>query len=151
MADPSRAANRLRRAIAAGGGIATQAELARHWGVNRARARQLAGEPGFPAPVATIGGSDVWAVGEVDAWRAERFGPGRPPVRAAVNRAYLPGELVPVTGQWTRYDVASGTSTGRSFALERGEHFPPAGEGQGYSLAPVGGTPAVRAPTPRRR
>lgn len=74
----ARAAASARRAIAAAGGIANQAELARHWDVNAARARQLVTTPGFPAPVATIGTSDIWAIDEVDEWRASRPGPGRP-------------------------------------------------------------------------
>lgn len=80
--DAQRAAAKARRAIAAAGGLANQAELARHWGVTRGRVRELAELDDFPEPVDTIGESDVWAIGELDEWRANRPGPGRPPKHA---------------------------------------------------------------------
>lgn len=78
MTAAERTAAAARRAIAAAGGIANQAELARHWGVNAARARQLVTTPGFPEPVAAIGTMPVWAIAEADEWRTNRPPAGRP-------------------------------------------------------------------------
>lgn len=62
----------LRRAIDAAGGLVAQAGIARRWGITRSTANQLCASDDFPAPVATIGRSAVYAAGEVDAWRARR-------------------------------------------------------------------------------
>jgi predicted DNA-binding transcriptional regulator AlpA len=50
-------------------GMASQADLARHWGLTRSRAWQIVREPGFPEPVACVNGCDVWFVAEVEHWR----------------------------------------------------------------------------------
>lgn len=62
----------LRRAIDQAGGLASQADLARLWGITRSTANQLCGLPDFPEPVATIGRSPVYAVDEAKAWRDRR-------------------------------------------------------------------------------
>jgi predicted DNA-binding transcriptional regulator AlpA len=62
----------LRAAIEASGGLVAQADIARRWGIGRARANELCSLPDFPEPVAVIGRSAVYAGHEVDAWRIRR-------------------------------------------------------------------------------
>jgi len=47
------------------------AELATMFSVSKTRARQVAGYPNFPAPVARLAGTPVWDVGEVRRYAAE--------------------------------------------------------------------------------
>lgn len=53
-------------------GIASQADLARRWGVTRQRVWQHSREPGFPRPVAVVNGKPVFVIAEADAWRRDR-------------------------------------------------------------------------------
>lgn len=58
-------ADDIRRA----GGLANAADLARAWGLSRARVSALIRRDGFPAPVGTVGGNPVWALSECQQWR----------------------------------------------------------------------------------
>lgn len=69
----------LRRAIEEAGGLHTVADIARRWGVSKARVNELAQRPDFPAPLFRMGRSAVYVGNEVDAWRAIERRPGRPP------------------------------------------------------------------------
>src|SRR4051794_20277117 len=51
-----------RDALHAAQGIASQADLARRWGLTRSRAWQLVRDPGFPDPAAQVNGCDLWLV-----------------------------------------------------------------------------------------
>lgn len=62
----------LRVAIEKAGGLASQADLARIWGITRSTANQLCTLDDFPEPVAIIGRSPVYAVDEAVAWRERR-------------------------------------------------------------------------------
>lgn len=62
----------IRDRIAAAGGVVNAADLARAWGVSRERVRQLAQEPGFPAPLEPVGERPVWLRAVCDAWREAR-------------------------------------------------------------------------------
>ena len=62
--------------LAAAGGLASQADLARRWGIRRQRVNELVWESGFPAPVGQVNGHPVWLMREAsDAW----WNIGRPP------------------------------------------------------------------------
>src|SRR4051812_47959414 len=45
-----------------------QVDLARRWGVRPAAREPARTEPGFPAPVAVVGGRSVWPASECDRW-----------------------------------------------------------------------------------
>lgn len=50
-------------------GVASQADLARIWGISRQRAHVLSRTaPGFPVPVAHVNGAPVWIVAEAKEW-----------------------------------------------------------------------------------
>jgi hypothetical protein len=59
----------LRRAIREAGGLVTLADIARVWAVSTQRAHQIAAEPGFPEPIAEIGGRKIWATAQLDGLR----------------------------------------------------------------------------------
>lgn len=63
------------------GGLSATGDLADRWGLHERRARTLVRSDGFPAPVARLGGRDLWLTIAADAWRAAQPGPGksRPP------------------------------------------------------------------------
>ena len=56
--------NELRALIAAEGGLATQSDLARLWGVSEARVRHMRASAGFPEHVTTVtdGRSLLWTI-----------------------------------------------------------------------------------------
>src|SRR5262245_57322054 len=58
----------VREALQRVGALASQADLARRWGISRQRVHQLTREVDVPKPAATIGGQGAWIVEEVDAW-----------------------------------------------------------------------------------
>jgi hypothetical protein len=53
-------------------GLASQADLARRWGITRQRVNQLTREPGFPAPGGEVNGQPVWFGAAADQWRDYR-------------------------------------------------------------------------------
>jgi predicted DNA-binding transcriptional regulator AlpA len=53
-------------------GVASQADLARRWGLSRQRVHQLVREPAFPAPAGRVSGQPVWFAAEADEWREYR-------------------------------------------------------------------------------
>jgi hypothetical protein len=61
----------LRAAIAAEGGLATQSDLARLWGISEARVRHMRIAGGFPEPVTSVtdGRSPLWTVSSALAYR----------------------------------------------------------------------------------
>jgi hypothetical protein len=69
---PSAIVEQARELLAASGGLATSAELARRWGLCRQRVSQLAAEPSFPEPVVTVGRHSLWLVTEADTWQHDR-------------------------------------------------------------------------------
>jgi hypothetical protein len=57
--------DQLRRA----GGLASQADLARRWGVRRQRVNEFVHSQSFPSPVGEVNGQPVWLMREAsDAW-----------------------------------------------------------------------------------
>ena len=68
----------IEKAIAAGDGLHTVADIARRWGISKARADELAKRPDFPTPLFRMGRSAVYVGSEVDEWRAQERRPGRP-------------------------------------------------------------------------
>lgn len=68
----------LRAAIAAAGGLLNQTDIAKRYGVSKARAGEIVTSEGYPAPLARIGRSLVWIGNEVDAWRQATRAVGRP-------------------------------------------------------------------------
>jgi hypothetical protein len=54
------------------GGLASQADLARRWGISRQRVHQLTRETGFPSPAGEVNGQPVWFVAAADQWRKYR-------------------------------------------------------------------------------
>jgi len=79
------AVQNLHRAIEAVGGLHSLSDLARRWGVSPARARELSLLPGFPAPVMTVGKSELFTGVEADAFRAAPRRPGPRPERATTT------------------------------------------------------------------
>jgi hypothetical protein len=67
-------------------GIASQADLAKRWGVSPQRVHQLVQEAGFPPSAGRVNGERVWFAAEADEWRARRPSlvrrPGRRPNRS---------------------------------------------------------------------
>jgi hypothetical protein len=61
-----------RATLSALGGIASQADLAKRWGVSPQRVHQLVHEAGFPRTAGRVNGERVWFAAEADGWRAER-------------------------------------------------------------------------------
>jgi hypothetical protein len=62
-------ADRLRNEVAAAGGLASQADLARRWGVARQRVHEMVRDGLLPTPIARVGGRPVWLMREAsDAW-----------------------------------------------------------------------------------
>lgn len=59
-------------AISAAGGLASQADLARRWGMSRQRVHQLIPEPYFRAPAGLINRQPVWLPDEADHWYRSR-------------------------------------------------------------------------------
>jgi predicted DNA-binding transcriptional regulator AlpA len=57
-----------RQALSEIGELASQADLARRWGLTRQRVHQLVREPAFPSPVARVSGQSVWLAHEADYW-----------------------------------------------------------------------------------
>lgn len=57
-----------RRTVARMGGLASQADLARRWGLTRQRVHQMIREPGFPAPGGQVNGQPVWFAAVADQW-----------------------------------------------------------------------------------
>jgi len=55
-----------RDAIDQAGGLHTIADLADRWGISTVWARQLVRRDGFPAPVLTAGGRELWLGDEAD-------------------------------------------------------------------------------------
>lgn len=54
-------------------GVASQADLARRWGISRQRVHVLSRTaPGFPEPVAVVNGAPVWVIAECDEWWPRR-------------------------------------------------------------------------------
>ena len=72
--------------LAAMQGLASQADLAKRWGVTPQRVHQLVQEPGFPPTAGRVNGERVWFAGEADESRAER----RTRVRRPGTRPELP-------------------------------------------------------------
>ncbi len=65
----------LKEAIKKSGGLASQADLARMFGVGSPRVRQMRLEyADFPKPVGSVNGQPVWARDEARAWRKARHG-----------------------------------------------------------------------------
>jgi len=56
-----------RKGIEQAGGLATVAELAKRWGITTQWAWELSRRDGFPAPITTLGGRDLFFVSETDA------------------------------------------------------------------------------------
>lgn len=56
----------VRDALAAAGGLASQADLARRWSVSRQWVHHLTREAGFPEPAAVVSGRPVWCAVEAD-------------------------------------------------------------------------------------
>jgi len=54
------------------GGLASQADMARRWGISRQRVHQLVGGLRFPAVVGYVNGQAVWFAGAADQWREYR-------------------------------------------------------------------------------
>jgi prophage regulatory protein len=54
------------------GGLASQADLARRWGVSRQRVHLLTRDPGFPGPAARVSGRSVWIAAGADLWLEHR-------------------------------------------------------------------------------
>ena len=52
--------------------LVSGAEAARRLGLSRERIRQLAGQPGFPAPLGRVGQAIVWRWADVEAWARQR-------------------------------------------------------------------------------
>lgn len=72
----------LRRLIDKAGGLHTEADLARRWGVSRQRIRELTEMDDFPQPVLVIGRSKLYAGYECDTWRELPRKPGpKPPTK----------------------------------------------------------------------
>lgn len=61
-----------RAGIQVSGGLASQADLARRWGMSRQRVGILVRQPGFPEPAATVNGQPVWLADEAAIWRQHR-------------------------------------------------------------------------------
>lgn len=55
--------------------LVTQADLARRWGISRARIAQLASKDGFPKVKQRVGARDqaLYSLSECDAWRDKRM------------------------------------------------------------------------------
>ncbi len=69
----------LRDAIKTAGGLLTLSDIARAWGVSKARAAEAVKAADFPTPLeGRIGRSNVWIGNEVDKWRSTPRRPGRP-------------------------------------------------------------------------
>ncbi len=64
--------DRAREALAATGGLASQADLARRWGMTRQRVFQMTREPAFPPPATQINGHAIWLVDEAEHWKRYR-------------------------------------------------------------------------------
>lgn len=62
----------LRLQIEQAGGLCSASDLGRRWNMSRARAHELVGYDGFPAPVGFVGGNPVWLFDEADEWRERR-------------------------------------------------------------------------------
>jgi hypothetical protein len=58
--------------LAAMQGLASQADLAKRWGVSPQRVHQLVHEAGFPPTAGRVNGERVWFAAEADEWRARR-------------------------------------------------------------------------------
>lgn len=52
--------------------LLTDAQIARRLGVTRDQVRELASEPGFPAPVDHVASAPLWPWTRVQAWTRER-------------------------------------------------------------------------------
>lgn len=84
-AQARRAIDTLRRT----GGIATRADLQRHWGLTASTVRDYTRHPDFPAPInatAIAAGeskSPVWSIAEADLWRHTPRRPGPAPSKNA--------------------------------------------------------------------
>lgn len=61
-----------RAGIQISGGLASQADLARRWGMSRQRVGILVRQPGFPQPAAAVNGQPVWLADEAAIWRQHR-------------------------------------------------------------------------------
>jgi len=61
-----------RACLEACGGLASQADLGRRWGLTRQRVWQFVREPAFPEPVMLVNGQPVWLVDEAEDWRRHR-------------------------------------------------------------------------------
>lgn len=57
-----------RDALASVEGLASQADLARRWGLSRQRVHELVREPQFPVPAAIVSGQPAWIAAEADEW-----------------------------------------------------------------------------------
>jgi hypothetical protein len=75
---PEIALRRLLSAIDAVSGLHTVADLARRWGISKARADELAQHGDFPDPVIRVGKSDIYTGIQADEFRATTRKPGRP-------------------------------------------------------------------------
>lgn len=62
----------IRDRIAAAGGLVNAADLARVWGVSRARVTELVAMPDFPEPIDHVGERAVWLLAQCDQWREAR-------------------------------------------------------------------------------
>jgi predicted DNA-binding transcriptional regulator AlpA len=72
MALTEREVRALRGRIAAAGGLVNAADLARVWGVSRARVSELQATAGFPEPIGTVGNRPAWLLEQCDQWRDSR-------------------------------------------------------------------------------
>lgn len=61
-----------RGAVQGAGGLCCQVDLARRWGVSRARVHQIVREAEFPQPVGVVASREVWLVSECDLYRRRR-------------------------------------------------------------------------------
>ena len=56
----------LRSAVAAHGGLCSISDLACRWGITKQWARVLVRRDGFPEPILTDGGWELWSADEAD-------------------------------------------------------------------------------------
>jgi hypothetical protein len=74
------------RVIEEAGGLHSVADLAKRWGVSRARAHELTLSADFPDPLVYVGKSALYLGNEADAYRATVRPAGRPPTKRGPDR-----------------------------------------------------------------
>jgi hypothetical protein len=63
----------VRSAVGRTGGLHTIQDLAFRWGISRQRARVIVRLPGFPDPIVTPGGVELWPADEADRFRSAQL------------------------------------------------------------------------------